>query len=126
MYPVLSTLQIRSPSRRQGGGYCDCDDVIALVARQKKLPIRLLTHQRRGRLPVARARQLAMYLSHVVLGRTLMDIGEAFGRDRTTVSYACALIEDMRDDRHFDDEVTALERQIETAMAQAEVMHHAA
>ena len=65
-----------------------------------------------------------MYLSHVVLGRTLMEIGEVFGRDRTTVSYACALIEDMRDDPQFDDEVSGLERQIEARMAAAEAKVH--
>jgi chromosomal replication initiation ATPase DnaA len=126
MFPVLSTFQNRCPACRQDRGYFDCDDVIALVARERKLPIRLIANEHRGRVPVARARQLAMYLSHVVLGRSLMEIGEAFGRDRTTVSYACALIEDMRDDRHFDDEVTVLERQIEAAMDPAEVVHHAA
>jgi chromosomal replication initiation ATPase DnaA len=104
---------------------CACDDVIALVARQKRVPIRLLTHKSRSRLPVARARQLAMYLSHVVLGRTLLEIGEAFGRDRTTVSYACAVIEDMRDDPQFDDEVSGLERQIEATMGQGEANHAA-
>ncbi|MHA6691509.1 helix-turn-helix domain-containing protein [Devosia sp. A449] len=100
-----------------------CDDVIALVARQKNVPIRLLTHKSRSRLPAARARQLAMYLSHVVLGRSLTEIGEAFGRDRTTVSYACALIEDMRDDPRFDAEVEGLEHQIEAGM---EEIRHAA
>jgi len=54
-----------------------------------------------------------MYLSHVVLGQSLTAVGVAFGRDRTTVSYACALIEDMRDDPGFDDEVTRLERLLE-------------
>lgn len=90
-----------------------CDGVIALVAREKRVPIRLIRHKSRCRLPTARARQLAMYLSHVVLGRSLSEIAGAFGRDRTTVSYACALIEDMRDDPSFDEEVSALERRIE-------------
>lgn len=125
MYHTPSTLRTASPASRQSRANSACNDVIALVARQKNLPIRLLTHERRGRLPIARARQLAMYLSHVVLGRTLMEIGDAFGRDRTTVSYACALIEDMRDNRLFDDEVSALERQIE-AMVEAEAVRHAA
>ena len=92
-----------------------CDDVIALVARQKGVPIRLLTHSSRSHVAAARARQLAMYLSHVVFGRSLTEIGAAFGRDRTTVSYACALIEDMRDDPGFDEEVSALEKQLEPA-----------
>lgn len=54
-----------------------------------------------------------MYLSHVILGRSLAEIGSAFGRDRTTVSYACALIEDMRDDPVFDEEVSRFERRLE-------------
>ena len=115
----------RSPARRQAAVH-DCGDVIALVARQKNVPLRLFTHKSRSRLPVARARQLAMYLSHVVLGRTLLEIGYAFGRDRTTVSYACALIEDMRDDPRFDDEVSGLERQLEARMANAGAISHAA
>lgn len=95
-----------------------CDYVIALISRHKKVPIRLLMHPSRCRLGTARARQLAMYLSHVVLGRSLSEIGAAFGRDRTTVSHACALIEDMRDDADFDAEVCALEQAIETGFQQ--------
>lgn len=101
-----------------------CDDVIALVSREKGVPIRLLIHSSRSRQPVARARQLAMYLSYVMLGRSLMEVGSAFGRDRTTVSYACALIEDMRDDPRFDAEVCELERQIEADMAGREAHQH--
>jgi len=48
----------------------------------------------------------------VVLGRLYLDVGRFFGRDRTTVSYACALIEDMRDDAEFDAEVGRLERRL--------------
>lgn len=96
-----------------------CNDVIALVSREKGVPIRLLMHRSRCRVPAARARQLAMYLAHVVLGLSLSEIGELFGRDRTTVSYACALIEDMRDDQSFDDEVSELERCLEAGHAGA-------
>jgi len=124
MYHVLSSPPTRSPARRRSRSRRGCDNVIALVAQKKNLSIRSLTHAGRGRLPIARARQLAMYLSHVVLGHTLMEIGNIFGRDRTTVSYACALIEDMRDNRQFDEEVTALERQIEAALVQDEAFNH--
>lgn len=126
MHDSVSPGQPRAPATWHSMARCACDDVIALVARQKNVPIRLLTHTSRSRLPVARARQLAMYLSHVMLGRSLLEIGEAFGRDRTTVSYACALIEDMRDDPAFDDEVSRLERQIEAAMTGVEALSHAA
>jgi len=94
-----------------------CDEVIALVARQKNVPIRLLMHKSRSRLATARARQLAMYLAHVVFGRSLTEIGEAFGRDRTTVSYACMVIEDMRDNPQFDAEVCELEHALEARLA---------
>lgn len=126
MYDSLSSLNITASSRWQPVPPRACDEVIALVARQKNVPIRLLIHKSRNRKPVARARQLAMYLSHVVLGRSLMEIGEVFGRDRTTVSHACGVIEDMRDDPHFDDEVSGLERQIEALLAEVEVLDHAA
>lgn len=92
---------------------CACNNAIALVAREKNVPIRMLTHRSRCRKQTALARQLAMYLAHVVLGRSLTEIGDAFGRDRTTVSHACALIEDMRDDPAFDEEVSAFERRLE-------------
>lgn len=100
-----------------------CVDAIILVANHKNVPVRLLIHRSRGRLAVARARQIAMYLAHVILGRSLTDIGLAFGRDRTTVSHACGLIEDMRDDRSFDEEICVLERQLEDE-APASVMTH--
>jgi chromosomal replication initiation ATPase DnaA len=87
--------------------------IIEIVAREKRTPIRLLINKSRCRADAAFARQLAMYLCHVSLGLTLTAVGEAFGRDRTTVSYACALIEDMRDDPEFETEVIRLESLIE-------------
>ncbi|SMQ60940.1 dnaA protein helix-turn-helix [Devosia lucknowensis] len=88
--------------------------VVDLVAGEFNVPPSLIFSATRCRLSVARARQLAMYLSHVILGSSLTAVGIAFGRDRTTVSYACGLIEDMRDDPVFDAELTALEAQLQT------------
>ena len=90
-----------------------CDAVISMICAEKRVSHRLLTHPSRCRAATARARQLAMYLCHVVLGRSLADIGAVFGRDRTTVSHACAVIEDMRDDPAFDEEVSGYERRLE-------------
>ncbi|MCS6760322.1 MAG: hypothetical protein MO852_16385 [Candidatus Devosia euplotis] len=81
------------------------------------MPARLLTRRSRCRVGTARARQLAMYLSHVVLGRSLTEIGDAFGRDRATGSHAYAVIEDMREDPAFDAEVCALEHRLEARRA---------
>ncbi len=88
-----------------------------LVAREKMIHKPLLFNPSRCRADAARARQLAMYLTHVVLGQSLTAVGAAFGRDRTTVSYACALIEDMRDDQAFDADVTRLETLLEQGHA---------
>ena len=56
----------------------------------------------RGRCDIAFARQTGMYLARVALGMTLADAGHLFGRDRTTVSHACRIVEDLRDDPSFD------------------------
>ena len=101
-----NALAERQPPARDGDGLTQ---VLALVSQQRKIPIRLLVHASRCRVDTARARQLAMYLAHVSKGISLTAIGAAFGRDRTTVSYACSLIEDMRDDRTFDAELERLE-----------------
>ena len=66
----------------------------------------------RGPAVVALARQTAMYLTHIGVGMTMTDFGTLFERDRTTVSHACALIEDRRDNDDFDRALELLERAI--------------
>jgi hypothetical protein len=51
---------------------------------------------------VAFARQSAMYLAHVALGLNCNTVGRMFRRDRTTVAYACQLVEQRRDDPDID------------------------
>jgi hypothetical protein len=63
----------------------------------------------RGRHNVAVARQTGMYLARVALGMTLSNAGLWFGRDRTTASHACRVIEDLRDDPGFDALLHAME-----------------
>jgi hypothetical protein len=65
-----------------------------------------------GRTPVevSRVRQIAMYVTHVVLGLSMNEVGRGFQRERTTVLHACHLIEDMRDDREFDRIIAMTER----------------
>ncbi|MBU1336622.1 MAG: hypothetical protein KJ944_00915 [Alphaproteobacteria bacterium] len=123
MHPIPSPLSTHRAVRWRGAIHRSCDEAIILVALQKNVPIRMLMHNTRCSLPAARARQLAMYLCHVVFGRTLAEIGEAFGRDRTTVSHACAIIEDMRDDPRFDEEVCALESLLEQGGVPSEDSH---
>jgi hypothetical protein len=63
----------------------------------------------------ARARQMAMYLAHTVCAWPLARVGLAFGRDRSTASYAVRKIEDFRDDAVFDAVLTQLEACISVA-----------
>jgi len=68
----------------------------------------LMTVQR-SKNHVAFARQLAMYLCHVVGGMSLRDVARELERDRTTVGHACHMIEDKRDDEIFDKQLNMLE-----------------
>ena len=63
----------------------------------------------RGRARVAFARQVAMYLAHIACGMSLTDVGRVFERDRTTVAYACEVVEDRRDEQNFDRVLDLLE-----------------
>jgi chromosomal replication initiation ATPase DnaA len=58
------------------------------------------------------ARQVAMYLAHVVCGLSLTEVGTLFARDRTTVAHACGVVEDRRDDRELDRRLDHLERAV--------------
>lgn len=74
-----------------------------------RLPAGAMRQRCRGVRRVALARQAAMYLAHVGFGLTLSRVGVCFGRDRTTVRHACALIEDRRDRPDFELAMAALE-----------------
>lgn len=84
----------------------------------------LLIGPARGRADLALARQVAMYLCHVVTGMTLTEIGRRFGRDRTTAAHACRLIEDRRDDLNFDRQITMLEDAVQGGLKALGVEQH--
>ena len=75
-----------------------CDCVIDLAAAFFNVSGKELRKPGRTAEDVARVRQIAMYLAHVMLGLSMADVGKGFGRDRTTVVHACHIVEDMRDD----------------------------
>jgi len=70
---------------------------------------------KRGGARIVLARQIAMYLMHVVCGLNMAQIGASFRLDRSTASYACHRIEDLRDDPCFDRQLTQLENLLRTA-----------
>jgi chromosomal replication initiation ATPase DnaA len=117
----------RGGERRPGqrGGDPEARVLVRLVARQRQVPVPLLLHRRRCGADVAEARQLAMYLMHVMLRRSYLEVGMFFRRDRTTVAHACALIEDLRDRTEFDAAVSGLEAAL-AAVAAAQEANRAA
>jgi chromosomal replication initiation ATPase DnaA len=77
----------------------------------------------RGVQSVASARQVAMYLAHVSCGMTLTEVGEMFGRDRTTVAHGCLKVEYRRDDPMFDRALDLLGWALPTLVTRADVRH---
>ena len=75
-----------------------------------------MTSKQRSRANVAHARQIAMYLAHVVGQLTLGEISIAFERDRTTVGYAVHLVEDRRDGPFFDNQLEQMEYEMRERM----------
>lgn len=91
-----------------------CDAAIEIVAALFDLPSRELRRAGRSTIDIARVRQIAMYVAHVVLQLKMGEVGRGFGRDRTTVLHACHLVEDLRDDPEFDRIVATAERVTKT------------
>ena len=87
-----------------------CDAAIDIIAALFDLPSRELRRPGRSTTDIARVRQIAMYVAHVVLQLKMGEVGRGFGRDRTTVLHACHLVEDLRDDPEFDRIVATAER----------------
>lgn len=51
---------------------------------------------------IAFARQIAMYLTHIVFSMSIGDVAQAFARDRSTVCYAVQRVEALREDPDLD------------------------
>jgi chromosomal replication initiation ATPase DnaA len=82
------------------------------VAAVFEVDLRHLEGTTRGSTHTAFARQVAMYLAHVVCGLSLTQVGRLFARDRTTAAHACRRVEDRRDDPEFDRRLEHLERAV--------------
>lgn len=87
-----------------------CEAMIDITAALFNVSSKDIRRPGRSSLGVSRVRQVAMYVTHVVLKLSMSEIGKAFGRDRTTVLHACHLIEDLRDDEDFDRIIIMTER----------------
>ncbi len=92
-----------------------CDGVIDIVAALFGVSGRELRGAGRSTVAVSRVRQIAMYVAHVRLHLSMREVGQGFGRDRTTVLYACHQIEDLREDEEFDAIVARVELVVQAA-----------
>src|SRR4051812_19398452 len=92
----------RSPQRR-------CHWVSFCVARDFGLQLSDLFAPTRGAPRVAFARQIAMYLAHTAFALSFAAISRVFDRDPTTVSHACQVVEDGREDIWLDCRLETLE-----------------
>jgi chromosomal replication initiation ATPase DnaA len=77
-------------------------------------PYDVASHRRLGP-KVVLARQAAMYLAHIGWSWPLGQVAQAFGRDRATVSMACKLVEDRRQDSDLDRVLDACETALRAA-----------
>lgn len=83
---------------------------VAAVALEFDVPTLNLNTTLKGSSQICFARQIAMYLVHVMFNINLTRTAELFSRDRSTVSHACNVVEDSRDDEIFNAKLERLER----------------
>lgn len=103
------------PKQRVERVMASCEGVLDLTAALFNVCGKELRGPGRSSKEVSRVRQIAMYVTHVVLRLSMAEVGVGFGRDRTTVLHACHLIEDLRDEPEFDNIVSMTERVVRAA-----------
>ncbi|WP_274424908.1 helix-turn-helix domain-containing protein [Chelativorans sp. YIM 93263] len=118
--PELFPCRLSPVSDERITDICEC--VMDMAAALFNISGRELRQPGRSSTSVTRVRQISMYVTHVVLGLSMTDVARGFGRDRTTVQYACHLVEDLRDDQDFDCIVLMVERVTAAAFRQVEVV----
>ena len=72
----------------------------------------------RGESRTALARQVAMYLAHVVFSMTITEVAHGFGRCRATVYHAIQHVEALRDDPELNRRLGWLEATLRGAVGQ--------
>jgi chromosomal replication initiation ATPase DnaA len=87
----------------------------AYAAHAYGVPLRELKSAKRLGPRSSRARQVAMYLAHVVLGVPQADVAASFRRGRSTMSHTCRRIEALREDPEFDRALDWLEAALKSA-----------
>lgn len=95
--------------------------VLKLVSTLEQVSQQELTSSSRGRSNVCLARQMSMYLIHTVFSVPYHRVAVFLKRDRTTISHACKLVEDLRDNEEFDKRLETMENLLVSARALGEL-----
>jgi chromosomal replication initiator protein len=111
----LATNVLRDIVKLQSAAPLTADTIIPTVSQYYEIPRSDLVGPSR-RQPLARQRQVAMYLCREHTGLSLPRIGAAFGgRDHTTVMHAVEKITNLlQTDKAIYDQVTAITQQLRT------------
>jgi len=109
------------PQRREAGslGRERAWLVQAAVAHSTGVALKDLCARTRRPPKAAFARQIAMYLSHIVFRMSASEVARAFGRDPSTVIYALRRIEELREDPALDRTLDWLEEMLNRAARNA-------
>ena len=90
-----STKEILKDLLKSNSRVVSIEDIQRKVAEKYRLKVADLSSERRMR-NIARPRQIAMYLSRTLTNKSLLEIGESFGKkDHTTVLHAVRKIEEL-------------------------------
>lgn len=99
----------RSTSDRQQHAWKLCGALMSLLSFFFQVSLKELRSAERKNNRIARIRQFGMYIAHTMFGLSMAEVAYAFSRERTTVKHACHLIEDMRENEKFDQNVSDFE-----------------
>lgn len=89
--------------------YSHAQLTVAAVALEFGVPELNLQARLKGSSEICFARQVSMYLLHIIFNINLTRTAQLFSRDRSTVSHACHVVEDSRDDAIFNSKLERLE-----------------
>ena len=89
--------------------------VQAAVAHVSGVALKDLCATTRRPPKAALARQIAMYLCHIVFKMSPAEVARIFGRDPSTVKYALGRIEEMREEPELDRTLDWLEAMLRRA-----------
>lgn len=96
-----------------------------IIAQERGVAMSKMLRFSRGSGRAASARQLAIYLSHILLERPQDVVGHLFSRDRSTVVHSVNAIEDRRDDPKLEAEIARIEARLREVFPAPEVKHAA-